>query len=134
MLFAMTVGDCQQQDCRVLQVVLPVLQGRQSGHQGAWCRPERHCHLRVGPQTNLIYSFLTLCLRLDEINDGEEIQNYLKEKTGQRTVPNIFICEPLNLTQVFLYSYCFVAKQHVGGNDAFQAARRSGKVAELIAQ
>lgn len=31
--------------------------------------------------------------RLDEIEDGSAIQDYLQEKTGQRTVPNIFISE-----------------------------------------
>jgi glutaredoxin 3 len=29
--------------------------------------------------------------RLDERPDGSDIQNYLFEKTGQRTVPNVFI-------------------------------------------
>jgi len=42
---------------------------------------------------------LTIALRLDEASDGGEIQSYLKERTGQSTVPNIFI-----------------NKKHVGGN------------------
>ncbi|KAF8604910.1 glutaredoxin [Ceratobasidium sp. AG-I] len=54
---------------------------------------------------------------LDENDDGAEIQAYLLEKTGQRTVPNIFI-----------------SQTHVGGNDDFQSGRRDGKVAKLIAQ
>lgn len=29
--------------------------------------------------------------RLDERDDGSAIQDYLNEKTGQRTVPNVFI-------------------------------------------
>ena len=29
--------------------------------------------------------------RLDQRDDGDELQNYLQEKTGQRSVPNIFI-------------------------------------------
>ena len=29
--------------------------------------------------------------RLDERDDGEALQNYLLEKTGQKTVPNVFI-------------------------------------------
>jgi glutaredoxin len=29
--------------------------------------------------------------RLDEVKEGSEIQEYLQQKTGQRTVPNIFI-------------------------------------------
>ena len=31
--------------------------------------------------------------RLDEMDEGSEIQSYLLDKTGQRTVPNIFISE-----------------------------------------
>ncbi|KAK7464987.1 Glutaredoxin [Stygiomarasmius scandens] len=56
-------------------------------------------------------------LELDQREDGADIQNYLAEKTGQRTVPNIF-----------------VNKQHVGGNDAVQAAHKSGKLKELLVQ
>jgi hypothetical protein len=41
---------------------------------------------------------LTIALRLDEAPDGREIQDYLQQKTGQSTVPNIFI-----------------NKEHVGG-------------------
>lgn len=41
--------------------------------------------------------------RLDDRDDGSEIQDYLQEKTGQRSVPNIFIstCKPIhtNLTR-----------------------------------
>lgn len=32
-------------------------------------------------------------LRLDEMEEGAEIQSYLAQKTGQRTVPNIFVSE-----------------------------------------
>ncbi|THU78913.1 glutaredoxin [Dendrothele bispora CBS 962.96] len=58
----------------------------------------------------------TEVVELDEREDGDEIQSYLQEKTGQRTVPNIF-----------------VNKQHVGGNDAVQAAHKNGKLKELLA-
>jgi len=54
-------------------------------------------------------------LELDERNDGGDIQAYLLEKTGQRTVPNIFI-----------------NKQHVGGNDNLQEANTNGKLQELL--
>lgn len=33
-------------------------------------------------------------IRLDQHKDGSAIQDYLEEKTGQRTVPNIFIGAP----------------------------------------
>ncbi|KAF8635292.1 hypothetical protein AX15_000470 [Amanita polypyramis BW_CC] len=52
---------------------------------------------------------------LDEREDGSAIQNYLVQKTGQRTVPNIF-----------------VMKQHIGGSDDTNAAQRKGKLAELL--
>ncbi|KAG9090967.1 glutaredoxin, partial [Ceratobasidium sp. 392] len=54
---------------------------------------------------------------LDELDNGGEIQSYLQSKTGQRTVPNIFI-----------------SQTHVGGNDAFQEKRRNGEVEKLLAQ
>lgn len=34
---------------------------------------------------------LSVPFRLDERDDGSEIQDYLAQKTGQRTVPNVFI-------------------------------------------
>ncbi|KIK62294.1 hypothetical protein GYMLUDRAFT_42236 [Collybiopsis luxurians FD-317 M1] len=52
---------------------------------------------------------------LDLMDEGAEIQNYLYEKTGQRTVPNVF-----------------VKKEHIGGNDDTQAANKSGKLQTLI--
>ncbi|KAJ3710032.1 thioredoxin-like protein [Lentinula raphanica] len=33
----------------------------------------------------------TVILELDEMSEGAEIQDYLAKKTGQRTVPNIFV-------------------------------------------
>jgi len=37
-----------------------------------------------------VHMLTSLC-RLDQRDDGGEIQAYLLEKTGQRTVPNVFI-------------------------------------------
>ncbi|TPX69224.1 hypothetical protein SpCBS45565_g02552 [Spizellomyces sp. 'palustris'] len=54
---------------------------------------------------------------LDERPDGQAIQEYLKEKTGQRTVPNIFI-----------------NGQHIGGCDDLHAAQDSGKLQKLLDQ
>ncbi|CDO73174.1 hypothetical protein BN946_scf185007.g229 [Trametes cinnabarina] len=59
----------------------------------------------------------TKILELDEIPEGSEIQDYLTEKTGQRTVPNIFINQ-----------------KHVGGCDAVVALDNSGKLAALVAE
>ncbi len=41
--------------------------------------------------SSLLDLFVTF--RLDKENDGSAIQDYLEEKSGQRTVPNIFIGE-----------------------------------------
>eukprot|EP00638_Chattonella_subsalsa_P010362 CAMPEP_0117756384 /NCGR_PEP_ID=MMETSP0947-20121206/14045_1 /TAXON_ID=44440 /ORGANISM="Chattonella subsalsa, Strain CCMP2191" /LENGTH=134 /DNA_ID=CAMNT_0005575959 /DNA_START=144 /DNA_END=548 /DNA_ORIENTATION=+ len=54
-------------------------------------------------------------MELDLRNDGDDIQAALAEKTGQRTVPNVFI-----------------KGTHLGGNDDTQAAARSGKLAQLL--
>ncbi|SAM07379.1 hypothetical protein [Absidia glauca] len=55
-------------------------------------------------------------LELDQIDDGAAIQDYLQKKTGQRTVPNVF-----------------VAQQHVGGNSDVQAANSNGSLEKLLA-
>ncbi|KAL1974016.1 hypothetical protein VTN31DRAFT_5576 [Thermomyces dupontii] len=45
-------------------------------------------------------------LELDQIDDGQDIQDALQELTNQRTVPNIFI-----------------NKKHIGGNSDLQAIK-----------
>ncbi|KDR85923.1 hypothetical protein GALMADRAFT_235091 [Galerina marginata CBS 339.88] len=52
---------------------------------------------------------------LDEREDGAAIQDYLYQKTGQRTVPNVFI-----------------NKEHIGGSDDTAAAFKGGKLTALI--
>ncbi|CAM9772840.1 unnamed protein product [Ectocarpus sp. 6 AP-2014] len=52
---------------------------------------------------------------LDQMDDGEAIQAILGAKTGQATVPNVF-----------------VKGTHVGGNDAVQAANSSGALKTLL--
>lgn len=54
-------------------------------------------------------------LELDEIPDGQEIQDALLEITGQRTVPNIFI-----------------AGEHIGGNSDLQALNSAGQLTPKI--
>ncbi|GAA5878364.1 hypothetical protein JCM8547_007532 [Rhodosporidiobolus lusitaniae] len=53
---------------------------------------------------------------LDQMDEGSEWQNYLAEKTGQRTVPSVFI-----------------NKQHIGGNSDLQAKHKSGELKKLLA-
>ncbi|KAL1745262.1 thioredoxin-like protein [Schizophyllum fasciatum] len=55
-------------------------------------------------------------VEIDILEDGSAIHDVLVQKTGQSSVPNVF-----------------VKKQHIGGNDDTQAAHRSGKLKELIA-
>ncbi|GAN07258.1 conserved hypothetical protein [Mucor ambiguus] len=56
-------------------------------------------------------------IELDLHSQGEAIQAYLLEKTGQRTVPNVF-----------------VNKTHVGGSDDLDKAERDGTLQKLLAQ
>ena len=70
--------------------------------------------------------------RLDDRDDGSEIQDYLQEKTGQRSVPNIFIstCKPshTNLTR----RSCPLDQKHVGGCDTVVSLNSQGKLAGLV--
>jgi glutaredoxin 3 len=52
---------------------------------------------------------------LDQIDDGDEIQAYLGTKTGQRTVPNVFI-----------------EQKHIGGNSDVQKIKNGGTLKELL--
>ncbi|KAG8919701.1 glutaredoxin [Tulasnella sp. 417] len=55
-------------------------------------------------------------VELDIRDDGSAIQDYLYEKTGQRTVPNIFI-----------------KKEHVGGSSDLLDLNAEGKLAPKLA-
>jgi glutaredoxin 3 len=48
-------------------------------------------------------------------DNGDEIQGYLSQKTGQRTVPNIFI-----------------QQKHIGGNSDLQKLKSNGKLKEML--
>jgi len=53
---------------------------------------------------------------LTNLDNGEEIQSYLAEKTGQRTVPNVFI-----------------EGKHIGGNSDLQRIKNAGRLKDLLA-
>ncbi|KAE8215483.1 hypothetical protein CF319_g5725 [Tilletia indica] len=55
-------------------------------------------------------------IELDHDKNGAAIQDYLQSRTGQRTVPNIFI-----------------KQEHVGGNSDLQSLQASGKLTEMVA-
>ncbi|KAI8364074.1 thioredoxin-like protein [Blakeslea trispora] len=61
----------------------------------------------------LDYEFFAI--ELDTKDEGAAIQQYLQDKTGQRTVPNIFINQ-----------------QHIGGCDDLFSAKSSGKLQKLL--
>ncbi|VEU21815.1 DEKNAAC102702 [Brettanomyces naardenensis] len=73
-----------------------------------YCRATKEFFSTVYPDAYVI--------ELNEESDGDEIQDYLYQKTGQRTVPNIFI-----------------GGKHIGGNDDIQSIGKK-KAGELIAQ
>jgi len=58
----------------------------------------------------------TQILELDNLEEGGAIQQYLAEKTGQSSVPNIFINQ-----------------KHVGGCDKVVSLNSQGKLAPLVA-
>ncbi|EPX72947.1 glutaredoxin Grx1 [Schizosaccharomyces octosporus yFS286] len=53
-------------------------------------------------------------IQLDTLDNGDEIQAYLLKKTGQRTVPSVFIHQ-----------------KHVGGNSDFQTLYKKGGLSGL---
>ncbi|KAJ9056779.1 Glutaredoxin [Entomophthora muscae] len=57
-----------------------------------------------------------MALEINKEANGSDIQAYLKEKTKQSTVPNIFI-----------------KGKHVGGFDDFEQAHKDGTVQKLLA-
>ncbi len=71
-----------------------------------YCRATKQFFSTVYPEAYVI--------ELDEISDGSDIQDYLYQKTGQRTVPNVFI-----------------NGKHIGGNSDVQALGKD-KVKKLI--
>lgn len=77
--------------------------------------PYCHATLKTLFQDLKVPESKALVLQLDEMDDGAEIQEALREITGQTTVPNTFI-----------------KGQHIGGNDSLQSLRNSGKLDDLL--
>lgn len=75
-----------------------------------YCRRTKQLLSKKFPEVQVAY------YELDERDDGMDIKQYLLEKTGQRTVPNIFINQ-----------------QHIGGNQELQEAYREGNLQEMLA-
>ncbi|ORY48322.1 glutaredoxin [Rhizoclosmatium globosum] len=62
------------------------------------------------------YNVAFEAIEIDTREDGSEIQGYLLSKTGQRTVPNIFI-----------------GQKHIGGCDDLHAVHNKGELKQLLA-
>ncbi|KAG2199386.1 hypothetical protein INT47_001568 [Mucor saturninus] len=73
-----------------------------------------YCKKAKALLTSLDIQFASIELDLDP--QGADIQDYLLEKTGQRTVPNIF-----------------VAQKHLGGSDDLAKANEDGTLQKLLA-
>jgi glutaredoxin 3 len=82
---------------------------RSANHVG-WCP-----YCRQTKQTLTEFGASFQVYELDQIDDGEEIQAYLGTKTGQRTVPNVFI-----------------EQKHIGGNSDVQKIKNGGTLKELL--
>ncbi|CAO3624759.1 unnamed protein product [Cunninghamella blakesleeana] len=54
-------------------------------------------------------------IELDKRDDGDAIQDFLQQKSGQRTVPNVYI-----------------NGKHIGGNSDLQALNSSGQLQKLL--
>ncbi|KAJ7574146.1 thioredoxin-like protein [Mycena floridula] len=74
-----------------------------------YCRRTKQLLAEKFPDADVVIN------ELDERSDGGDIKAYLIEKTGQSSVPNIFINQ-----------------DHFGGNDDIQAAFKAGKLQEML--
>jgi len=77
----------------------------------SWCPHCESAKRLLGSIKNEIY-----ISELDKIEEGASIQQYLFEKTGQRSVPNIFINQ-----------------KHIGGNDDVQKLNGERRLVDLVA-
>lgn len=69
---------------------------------------------------------------MDERKDGSAIQDYLKEKTGARSVPRTFISQfPFPVIILADHLKTIPGGESVGGNDDLQAKSKK-EVDELI--
>ncbi|TGO56346.1 hypothetical protein BOTNAR_0225g00030 [Botryotinia narcissicola] len=71
-----------------------------------------YCNATKKLLTDLKANFYSI--ELDQVDDGSAIQSYLAEKTGQSSVPNIFI-----------------GQKHVGGNSDLQAKNKKDLESQL---
>lgn len=73
------------------------------------------CRQAKGVISNLNLGSKVGIIELDQESDGADVQAYLADKTGQRTVPNIFI-----------------NGKHLGGCSDILEADKSGELKKLV--
>ncbi|KAF9055727.1 glutaredoxin [Panaeolus papilionaceus] len=77
-----------------------------------WCP---YCKRVKGLLSQKFPDVETKIIELDEVEDGSAIQQYLMDKTQQRTVPNVFF-----------------GGEHIGGCDDTFAAEKDGRLTALV--
>jgi len=75
--------------------------------------------------------------RLDKRDDGDKIQDYLEEKTGQRSVPNIFISAYRTIcVATLLLKLVVLDRKHIGGkfsgSDALKELHAKEEIRPLL--
>lgn len=73
-----------------------------------YCKATKDLLNKLGVKDSKIFE-------LDNMDEGSDMQQYLAEKTGQRTVPNVFI-----------------SGDHIGGNSDLQALNEKGQLKKLL--
>ncbi|KAG8859444.1 glutaredoxin [Serendipita sp. 411] len=68
---------------------------------------------------------------LDLRDDGAAIQRYLLQRTGQSTVPNIFISRSSPLGESS-FDLLYLDQEHIGGSDDLAALNSRGQLKKLI--
>lgn len=92
----------------------------------ATCTPPRCCHLTGAPPgpcslqakralAKVLPAEKVTVIELDSRQDGDDIQNYLAELTGGRSVPRVFI-----------------DGDFIGGGDDTEALQKSGKLEVML--
>jgi len=80
-----------------------------------YCSETKTLFQRIGSSSSTTTSAQVNIMELDRVTNGSAIQQALLEKTGQRTVPNVFI-----------------NGNHLGGNDDTQAAFYDGTLQSML--
>ena len=76
--------------------------------------------LSSGSLFGVSLSQLLTVFRLDQRNDGGDIQDYLLTKTGQSTVPNVFVGACFfDYVDIVTSASRNIAQQHIGGKLLF---------------